>query len=678
MRHTISSVLSVYWLVFVWFLACLLCTSLSAQQVPLDIAEENAMQSAANWAQGSVVQIETFGGMEIVNKQAVAPGPSTGTVLSKEGWIATSNFLFKGQPASITVILPNEERKAAKLVARDFSREIALLKIDGDESLRPAVPSESTTWRVGQWTIALGKSFDVRTASRSLGILSAKGRIWDKAIQTDCKISPQNYGGPLIDLYGRTMGILTPINPGIVTEGEVEQWYDSGIGFAIPLTDILERLPVLQSGQDIYSGKAGFRVRGRDEFAEGIVLSGVSPGSPAAKAGLQAGDQVIRAGRSESTLRPVATHSNLKHAMGPIDAGQPLVLEVTRGSQTIQSSMTLVKDLPPYREPYLGLIASRQPDGSEEILLVLNDSPASKAGFQTGDRITGFSSETLSNDKPLELLLPFWDYREPLPLKVLKTGAKADQSPEIITVQPSVRPVNDVSLPVFEYPRVNKDGEESKDPEGKQPAKGTVQIPIGDVKNKAFAVVPANYTADTAYGLLLVYADAGQQESKTWSDLWEQFGADHRWIIAVVQSADERAWSFEEVEVGMRVRAYLGTNYTIDKRRTCVAGIASGGVLGLVTVAQFPDDFNAVWLSDAKIGSRVRLASAEPGKSPRFFINGDDESLSGFVERITEAGYAASYYKESWSTLKNPDAANAQDTQIFPKVQRWLQHLEAL
>lgn len=114
-------------LALVWSLACFF-PSAGAQQIPLDIAEEAAMQSAANWAQGSVVQIETFGGMEIVNKQAVAPGPSTGTVLSKEGWIATSNFLFKGQPASITVILPNEERKAAKLVARDFSREIACLK----------------------------------------------------------------------------------------------------------------------------------------------------------------------------------------------------------------------------------------------------------------------------------------------------------------------------------------------------------------------------------------------------------------------------------------------------------------------------------------------------------------------------------------------------------------------
>ncbi len=74
------------------------------------------------------------------------------------------------------------------------------------------------------------------------------GRVFDKAIQTDCKISPQNYGGPLVDLKGEAMGVLTLLNPAIATEGEVEQWYDSGVGFAVPIEDILERLPILQTG----------------------------------------------------------------------------------------------------------------------------------------------------------------------------------------------------------------------------------------------------------------------------------------------------------------------------------------------------------------------------------------------------------------------------------------------
>jgi len=155
------------------------------------------------------------------------------------------------------------------------------------------------------------------------------GRVWNKAIQTDAKVSPQNYGGPLIDLNGRAMGILTPINPGIVSEGEVEQWYDSGIGFAIPFQDILDRLPRLQAGEDIYSGRIGFRWKGNDEYSEAVVLQGITPGSPAAKAGIETGDKILAGGSAPEQLTAIRNHSDLKHILGPVDAGSTIVLEIS-------------------------------------------------------------------------------------------------------------------------------------------------------------------------------------------------------------------------------------------------------------------------------------------------------------------------------------------------------------
>ncbi|MFM8399335.1 MAG: PDZ domain-containing protein, partial [Pirellula sp.] len=101
------------------------------------------------------------------------------------------------------------------------------------------------------------------------------------------------------------MGILTPINPGIVTEGEVEQWYDSGIGFAIPIEDILERLPRMQKGEDLYPGKVGIRWRGGDEYNMPVLIDGVTPGSPASEAGLEVGDKILSAGPSPDRLKPV-------------------------------------------------------------------------------------------------------------------------------------------------------------------------------------------------------------------------------------------------------------------------------------------------------------------------------------------------------------------------------------
>ncbi|MEI6525947.1 MAG: S1C family serine protease, partial [Planctomycetota bacterium] len=264
----------------------------------LEELEQLAFEDATRFVQDSVVQVETFGGAEIVNRQLTIQGPSSGTVLTADGWIVTSTFQFKGQPASITVVLPSKERKSARLVARDFSRELALLKIDVDEPLKPATLSDRPGWMIGQWALAIGKTFDPSIGSCSAGILSAQGRIWDKAIQTDAKISPQNYGGPLSDLNGHVMGILTPINPGIVTEGEVEQWYDSGIGFAVPLADVLDRLPRMQKGEDVYPGKVGIRWRGDDEYNQPVVIDGVTPGSPASDAGLEVDDKIVAVGPS--------------------------------------------------------------------------------------------------------------------------------------------------------------------------------------------------------------------------------------------------------------------------------------------------------------------------------------------------------------------------------------------
>ena len=129
------------------------------------IAFRAAVQAVAN----SVVQIETFGGLERVGQELVAEGPTTGTILSSDGWIISSLFSFRAQPASILVSMPNGKRAAARIVARDFSRELVLLKIDEVSDLPvPAVcPTSEVT--VGQWAIALGKTYDNKSVSQSGG-----------------------------------------------------------------------------------------------------------------------------------------------------------------------------------------------------------------------------------------------------------------------------------------------------------------------------------------------------------------------------------------------------------------------------------------------------------------------------------------------------------------------------
>ena len=239
--------------------------------------EEAAFQAAAALGSGCVVQIETFGGLDRVESEIVSDGPTTGTVIDQDGWIISSLYSLRRQPASILVALPDGTRVPARLVARDYSRELSLRKIEINEKSKElgasvsgieiANPAELASIQVGQWVVALGKTYSKEQVSQSVGIISALDRAYGRAVQTDAKISPINYGGPLVDLSGKVIGILAPISPGSFFEGDSSELYDSGIGFAIPLSDILTRLPGLKSGEDVRPGKLGIVSSDQNEFA---------------------------------------------------------------------------------------------------------------------------------------------------------------------------------------------------------------------------------------------------------------------------------------------------------------------------------------------------------------------------------------------------------------------------
>src|SRR5207247_3663098 len=95
--------------------------------------------------------------------------------------------------------------------ARDNSRMLVLLKVNTSEKITPPIPAPKSEMTVGQWAIAVGRTYDQPLPNVSVGVLSATGRIWSTAVQTDAKISPANYGGPLIDIQGRVLGILVPL-----------------------------------------------------------------------------------------------------------------------------------------------------------------------------------------------------------------------------------------------------------------------------------------------------------------------------------------------------------------------------------------------------------------------------------------------------------------------------------
>src|SRR6187401_1519943 len=140
--------------------------------------EEQAIRAAADAVAPSVLRIETVGGLERVGKALTSTGPTTGLVVSEDGYVISSAVNFIQQPSSILVTLPSGKRATAKIVARDHARMLVLLKIATDEKLPVPVAVPRSEMAVGQSAVAMGRTFEKSGPSLSIGVISALNRIW--------------------------------------------------------------------------------------------------------------------------------------------------------------------------------------------------------------------------------------------------------------------------------------------------------------------------------------------------------------------------------------------------------------------------------------------------------------------------------------------------------------------
>ena len=315
-------------------LALLCCGTTVADD--LETLEQQALTAAVDEVAPSVVRIETVGGSERIGKMVFGTGPTTGLVVDPEGYIISSRFNFMNNTASILVRLPDGSRKPAKLVATDHNRMVVLLKIDVEQPLPVAPIAPLGEIRVGQWAIGMGRTYDAQRANMSVGIVSATERIWGKAIQTDAAISPNNYGGPLVDIRGRVMGVLVPLSPQSDNALAGMEWYDSGIGFAVPAEQIQAVLPRLKKGEDLRPGTVGIAFTTEDMNTGEPVIGAVRPDSPADKAGLKKGDRFVEIEGAE-----IRRTADAKREIASRYAGDKVKIVVLRDGKRVESTAEL-------------------------------------------------------------------------------------------------------------------------------------------------------------------------------------------------------------------------------------------------------------------------------------------------------------------------------------------------
>jgi len=218
----------------------------------------------------------------------------SGFIIDKEGYIVTNNHVI-ADADEIKVKLNSGKEYDAKIIGRDPSTDIALIKIDPDPTYSFVTFGDSDSLKVGEWVMAIGNPFGL-DHTVTAGIVSAKGRVigsgpYDDFIQTDASINPGNSGGPLIDLKGNVVGI----NTAIVASGQ-------GIGFAVPVNMARSVINQLKEEGEVTRGWLGVGIQDiSDEMSEyygvkdkkGVLVSEVFPGDPADKAGIKAKDIIL-------------------------------------------------------------------------------------------------------------------------------------------------------------------------------------------------------------------------------------------------------------------------------------------------------------------------------------------------------------------------------------------------
>jgi len=264
----------------------------------------------------------------------------SGFIINKNGTIITNNHVINN--AEDIVVRVGDKEYEAKVLGADPYSDLAVLKIDTNEKFIPVKFGDSDKARVGDWVVAIGNPFGLGGTVTS-GIISARNRDinltrYDDFIQTDASINQGNSGGPLFNLEGDVVGI----NTAIIAPG---QSGSIGIGFAIPANAASAVIEQLIKFGETKRGWLGVRIQEvTKEIADveglkntqGALIASVGPKSPADKAGLKAGDIILKFdGKKIDTMR------TLPKLVSRTNVGKSVELEIWRNKKIITKKLKL-------------------------------------------------------------------------------------------------------------------------------------------------------------------------------------------------------------------------------------------------------------------------------------------------------------------------------------------------
>ncbi len=365
-------------------------------------------------------------------------GSGSGVLISSAGHLLTNFHVIEGADR-IEVTLKDGRKAQAEIVGKDAASDLAVLKIDLPGGVPSAPLGNSDALRVGEWVIAIGNPFGLGMTV-TVGVVSAlerdlsidRKRSFRNLIQTDASINPGNSGGALVNSRGEIIGINTAIIP-----------YGQGIGFAIPVSSARRIIADLMAYGKVRRSFLGLTVQEISEkladylgiAAEGILITEVTRGSSAEKAGLVPGDVILSV--EGKKLKSI---SHLQELLGRFRVGETAQLSISRHGKLGECAF-LVEGFPTTEEKpgssnLLGIaFESVNPASIRQYGLrvhsgaviseVREGSLANEAGFEPGDVIAAINQVPVKSASQLGKILGSLQSRNRVLLEIVRGTAKS-------------------------------------------------------------------------------------------------------------------------------------------------------------------------------------------------------------------------------------------------------------
>jgi serine protease Do len=405
------------------------------------------------------------------------------------------------------------------------------------------------------------------------------------------------------------IGILVPLSPDENSVLAGAQWYDSGVGFAVPIADVFNKLEQLKQGQELRSGLLGVVLKGNDIYSNRAEIALCRAQSPASVAGLQAGDIIVT-----FNGRPIARQADFKHAIGPLYEGDQVEVIVMRDGESHVFSVNLAGEISPYRPGAIGILPSVA-EGRLSVRYVFDGSPAQQAGLLIGDQILNVDSKRASN----------WDA-----VRQVFASASIGDKVKLELQRASTRLLCEVVI--GDQTANVPTGLESNTVEGHRPDSINQQtIKVPELPNHGFAIIPRQSEhklhPTAPAGLLVWLPETNTVKPEEVALTWKAHCLQRNVVMLVLTPADSGGWRSDETEFVTKSIQQVRNAHQINLEKIAVGGEKAGGTMAAICALNHRELFRGLILIDPLVPGGLPTAETAPDQPLLIFAGNSSEYL---------------------------------------------------